>query len=71
VISVQVATDLDCSQLSAAAKRNPDALWQKILSYAQAGYLMGAGSNPGDDGAADEKGIVPVRYSTKHQIRRV
>lgn len=49
------------SRLDAKVKRNVDALWERLLQYSTAGYLMGAGSNPGSDAEPDEKGIVPVR----------
>ena len=56
------------SRLDAKVKRNTDALWDRLMQYAAAGYLMGAGSNPGSDASPDEKGIVPVRCVFGYEI---
>lgn len=51
------------SRLDEKVKRNTQGLWERLEQYREAGYLMGAGSNPGSDAAPDEKGIVPVRHA--------
>ena len=38
-----------------------DALWEKLLSYTAAGYLLGAGSPSGSDTDVSAEGIVQVR----------